>query len=164
MRHNAESCIGNCVGIRELLRVAGDESQQEPWARVHAINTLRLTFSDKTLANDVSGYFAEGRAIHTHMLCELPCKHVCIRPPPTTVYVSEVCRLLLFSWMLSRMSKPARTHTDLEGQSSYMSLCCMMRLMDACCFSLVTDADFDCCCCIIQQSWQIRLDKGSTML
>ncbi|DBA77762.1 TPA: hypothetical protein ACH3X2_008451 [Trebouxia sp. C0005] len=48
------------TGMRELLRVAGDDSQQEPWARVHAINTLRLTFSDRNLANDVSGFFAEG--------------------------------------------------------------------------------------------------------
>ncbi|KAL0046958.1 hypothetical protein WJX82_002976, partial [Trebouxia sp. C0006] len=48
------------TGTRELLRVAGDESQQEPWARVHAINTLRLTFSDRNLANDVSGFFADG--------------------------------------------------------------------------------------------------------
>ncbi|DBB01023.1 TPA: hypothetical protein ACH3X1_000923 [Trebouxia sp. C0004] len=48
------------TGMRELLRVAGDESQQKPWARVHAINTLRLTFSDRNLANDVSGFFAEG--------------------------------------------------------------------------------------------------------
>ena len=46
--------------MRELLLTAGDGSQQEPWARVHAINTLRLTFNDKALANDVSGFFAEG--------------------------------------------------------------------------------------------------------
>ncbi len=48
--------------MRELLRVAGDESQQQPWARVHAVNTLRLTFNDKNLANDVSGFFADGTA------------------------------------------------------------------------------------------------------
>lgn len=46
--------------MEELLRVAEDESQQEPWPRVHAINTLRLTFSHKNLANDVSGFFAQG--------------------------------------------------------------------------------------------------------
>ena len=44
----------------ELLKVASDESPSEPWARVHAINTLRLTFNDKNLANDVSGFFAQG--------------------------------------------------------------------------------------------------------
>ena len=54
------SVWGCCAGMRELLRVAGDESQDEPWARVHAINTLRLTFNDRNLANDVSGFFAEG--------------------------------------------------------------------------------------------------------
>ena len=48
------------VGMTELFRVAADESQLEPWARVHAINTLRLTFNDKNLANDVSGFFAQG--------------------------------------------------------------------------------------------------------
>ena len=82
--------------MRELLRVAGDESQQEPWARVHAINTLRLTFSDRNLANDVSGFFAEGTAIHTHMLRESPCEHVCICPL-TILHVIARRRLLLFS-------------------------------------------------------------------
>ena len=48
------------AGMEELVRVAADESQAEPWARVHAINTLRLTFSHKNLANDVSGFFAQG--------------------------------------------------------------------------------------------------------
>lgn len=80
MPHNSDIRAGDCVGMRELLRVAGDESQQEPWARVHAINTLRLTFSDRNLANDVSGFFAEGTAFDSHMLFKLPCKHVCILP------------------------------------------------------------------------------------
>lgn len=40
--------------------MAADGSQEEPWPRVHAINTLRLTFSHKNLANDVSGFFAQG--------------------------------------------------------------------------------------------------------
>jgi hypothetical protein len=68
MLHSSDIHLGNCVGMRELLRVAGDESQQEPWAKVHAINTLRLTFSDRNLANDVSGFFAEGTAFDTHTL------------------------------------------------------------------------------------------------
>ena len=46
--------------MRELLRVAANESQDKLYARVHAINTLRLIFNDKNLANDVSGFFAEG--------------------------------------------------------------------------------------------------------
>ena len=54
--------------MRELLRVAADESQEEPWARVHAINVLRLTFNDKNLANDVSGFFAEGHLTALVML------------------------------------------------------------------------------------------------
>ena len=49
------------AGMRELLETADDESQQEIWPRVHAINTLRLTYNDKNLANDVSGFFAQGR-------------------------------------------------------------------------------------------------------
>ena len=60
------------AGMKELLRVAADESQKEPWARVHAINTLRLTFNDKNLANDVSGYFAQGNNSEYHMLTNMP--------------------------------------------------------------------------------------------
>lgn len=48
------------AGMNVLLTLAGDESQAQPWPRVHAINTLRLAFSDKTLANDASGFFAQG--------------------------------------------------------------------------------------------------------
>ena len=48
------------TGMRELLGVASEEDEEGPGARGHAINTLRLTFSHKDLANDVSGYFAEG--------------------------------------------------------------------------------------------------------
>ena len=51
------------AGVTELLRVAADESQTESWPRVHAINTLRLTFNDKNLANDVSGFFAQGKML-----------------------------------------------------------------------------------------------------
>ena len=54
--------------MAELLRVAGDEGQAEPWPRVHAINTLRLTFHDKNLANDVSGFFAQGD-VRQHHAC-----------------------------------------------------------------------------------------------
>lgn len=46
--------------MHELLRIAVDESQAQPWPRVHALNTLRLAFGDKTLANDASGFFAQG--------------------------------------------------------------------------------------------------------
>ena len=56
------------AGMMELLRVAADESQTEAWPRVHAINTLRLTFNDKNLANDVSGFFAQGD-MHDNHLC-----------------------------------------------------------------------------------------------
>ena len=55
------------AGMMELLRVAADESQPEPWPRVHAINTLRLTFNDKNLANDVSGFFAQGNVHESHL-------------------------------------------------------------------------------------------------
>ena len=61
------------TGMRELLLTAGDESQPEPWARVHAINSLRLTFNDKALANDVSGFFAEGECC---CFTRLNCLHI----------------------------------------------------------------------------------------
>ena len=48
----------------ELLRIASDDSQEQPWPRVHALNTMRMAFSDKTLANDASGFFAQG--MHNH--------------------------------------------------------------------------------------------------
>lgn len=59
MQNDNVDAVGQ-AGMVELLRVAADESQTEPWPRVHAINTLRLTFNDKNLANDVSGFFAQG--------------------------------------------------------------------------------------------------------
>ena len=71
--------------MKELLRVAGDESQHEPWARVHAINTLRLTFNDRNLANDVSGFFAEGAVnhslLHSYTLHGLKCILSCMHCP-----------------------------------------------------------------------------------
>ena len=51
-----------CAGVPELLRLGSDERAGQVWPRVHAINTLRLTFNDKNLANDISGFFAQGRA------------------------------------------------------------------------------------------------------
>ena len=149
--------------MRELLRVAGDESQQEPWARVHAINTLRLTFSDRNLANDVSGFFADGTAIHTPKLCEVTYKHVWICPVTTPLHAIVHRRLLLFSLVLSLHVK-ACNDAYRPRESSYTSLCCMACPMNACCFSLVMDAAIAHCCCFTQQSRQTMLDKGSTAL
>jgi len=107
--------------MRELLRVAGDESQQEPWARVHAINTLRLTFSDRNLANDVSGFFAEGTAFDTRMLFEVPCKHDRMRHCITKCMLKAVA-VLLDAFMHVKACKDAYRP---RGTTSYTSLCCM---------------------------------------
>ena len=73
--------------MRQLVRAAGHERQQEPWARVHALNTLRLIFNDKNLANDVSGFFAEG----TCALCPyLGCCNAATRPGTAFVASNNV--------------------------------------------------------------------------
>ncbi len=48
------------AGLRRLLDTAGDAAKPEPWPRVHALNMLRLAFSERDLAVDGSAYLAEG--------------------------------------------------------------------------------------------------------
>lgn len=45
---------------RLLVMAAGGDASQEPWPRVHALNMLRLAFSERDLAVDGSAYLAEG--------------------------------------------------------------------------------------------------------
>ena len=56
--------------MKELLRIGCDEGQDQPWPRVHALNTLRLAFGDKTLASDASGFFAQGVFCLSGRLCD----------------------------------------------------------------------------------------------
>ena len=53
-------------GLRRLLDMAGSagvpnsEPPPEPWPRVHALNMLRMAFSERGLALDGSAFLAEG--------------------------------------------------------------------------------------------------------
>lgn len=49
-------------GMDEVLGLAGAEELPEPWPRVHALNVLRVTFNDASLACDSSAYYARGGA------------------------------------------------------------------------------------------------------
>lgn len=48
------------VGLAALLAAAAGDGLSEPWPRVHALNVLRLAFSESSLAVLASGYFARG--------------------------------------------------------------------------------------------------------
>ena len=71
--HNlcANSQVLLTSGLRRLLAMAGREAgadgdavagAAEPWPRVHALNMLRLAFSERELALDGSAFLADGGA------------------------------------------------------------------------------------------------------
>lgn len=48
-------------GLRRLLDMAGSAADSaEPWPRVHAMNMLRMAFSERGLALGGSAFLAEG--------------------------------------------------------------------------------------------------------
>jgi hypothetical protein len=49
-----------CSGLRRLLDMANAAGCPEPWPRVHALNMLRMAFSERGLALDGSAFLAEG--------------------------------------------------------------------------------------------------------
>jgi Putative death-receptor fusion protein (DUF2428) len=60
-------------GLRRLLDMADSTagcqnpaSSPEPWPRVHALNMLRMAYSERGLALDGSAFLAEGEECFTH--------------------------------------------------------------------------------------------------
>jgi len=48
-------------GLRELLSAAGEETDLEPWPRVHAFNTLRILYLDTKLTRGTSAFYSQGK-------------------------------------------------------------------------------------------------------
>ena len=47
-------------GLQTLLDLSAQESADQPWPRVHAINTLRLCFMESALAHEASPFCSRG--------------------------------------------------------------------------------------------------------
>lgn len=47
-------------GVRRLLDMSAGSDAAEPWPRVHALNMLRMAFSERGLALDGTAFLAEG--------------------------------------------------------------------------------------------------------
>ena len=52
--------------LQRLLAMAADSAAPEPWPRVHALNMLRLAFSERGLAAEGAAFAAEGVEAESH--------------------------------------------------------------------------------------------------
>ncbi|GAB4815827.1 hypothetical protein N2152v2_002873 [Parachlorella kessleri] len=115
----AEPCNSHKIlmkqGMEEMLRLASSEGLPEPWPRVHALNVLRVAFSNAALATDTSAYYAKGLEAS---LLAMAAPQWEVRNGATLCYTSLLVRMLGFRNAASqdRAAKRAMSVADFFAQ------------------------------------------------
>lgn len=81
------------------------------WPRVHALNSLRMAFLDRTLAIDCSGFFADGIQA---AISALAAQHWEIRNAASMCFVALMTRVLGFMNVQSKLACAKRMPTGAE--------------------------------------------------